>query len=92
MGFYLRPKAKAKPGRYRCVDCDAVVKKKKQAKETLSWQFWKNNEDLALKIFSTFFDTPEYKIEDGDFYSLFGSLKIDTIDNKFLLKQINKLY
>jgi len=54
--------------------------------------------DLALKIgvelkdlkittndntFLTFFDTPEYKFEERSFYSLFGSLKIDTIDNKF---------
>jgi len=54
--------------------------------------------DLALKIgvelkdlkittndnvFLTVFDTSEYRIEDGEFYSLFGSLKIDTIDNKF---------
>ena len=54
--------------------------------------------DLALKVgvelknlkitsndnvFLSFFDTSEYKIEDGEFYSLFGSLKIDTIDNKF---------
>mgnify|MGYP000946519727 CR=1 FL=1 len=34
-------------------------------------------------VFLTVFDTPEYKFEDGDFYSFFGSLKIDTIDNKF---------
>ncbi|AOR28576.1 patatin [Formosa sp. Hel1_33_131] len=54
--------------------------------------------DLALKIgvelkdlkittndnvFLSVFDTTEYRIEDGEFYSLFGSLKIDTIDNKF---------
>jgi NTE family protein len=54
--------------------------------------------DLALKVgvelkdlkiftndnvFLTFFDTPEYKFEDNDFYSIFGSLKFDTIDNKF---------
>ena len=54
--------------------------------------------DLALKVgielkdlkittndnvFSNFFDTSEYKIEDREFYSLFGALKIDTIDNKF---------
>jgi NTE family protein len=54
--------------------------------------------DLAIKIgvelkdlkittndnaFLTVFDTPEYKFEDGGFYSIFGSLKIDTIDNKF---------
>ena len=57
--------------------------------------------DLALKIgvelkdlkittndnvFLTYFDTSEYKIEDGEFYSLFGSLKIDLIDNKFFPK------
>ena len=56
------------------------------------------HKDLALKIgiefkdlkittndnvFSTFFNTSEYKIEDREFYSLFGSLKIDSIDNKF---------
>ena len=34
-------------------------------------------------VFLTVFDTPEYKFEDGYFYSFFGSLKIDTIDNKF---------
>ena len=54
--------------------------------------------DLALKVgielkdlkittndnvFSNFFDTSEYKIEDREFYSIFGSLKIDTVDNKF---------
>ena len=54
--------------------------------------------DLALKIgvelkdlkittndnvFLSTFETSEYRIEDGEFYSLFGSLKIDTIDNKF---------
>ena len=54
--------------------------------------------DLALKIgvelkdlkittndnvFLSVFDNSEYRIEDGEFYSLFGSLKIDTIDNKF---------
>ena len=54
--------------------------------------------DLALKVgielkdlkittndnvFSNFFDTSEYQIENEEFYSLFGSLKIDTIDNKF---------
>ena len=56
------------------------------------------HKDLAIKIgielkdlkittndnvFSTFFSTSEYKIEDREFYSLFGSLKIDSIDNKF---------
>ena len=54
--------------------------------------------DLALKIglefknlkittkdnsFLTVFDTTEYKFEDSNFFSGFGSLKIDTIDNKF---------
>ena len=34
-------------------------------------------------IFLNFFDTPKYKFEDEGFYSLFGSLKVDTIDNKF---------
>jgi hypothetical protein len=28
-----KSKAKAKPGRFRCTDCDAVVKKKKDACE-----------------------------------------------------------
>jgi len=56
------------------------------------------HKDLAIKIgielkdlkittkdnvFLTFFETSEYKIEDREFYSLFGSLKIDSIDNKF---------
>ena len=54
--------------------------------------------DLAVKIgtelknlkittndnaFLSVFDTPEYEFENGNFLSLFGSLKIDTIDNKF---------
>jgi len=34
-------------------------------------------------VFLSFFDTPKYKFEDEGFYSLFGSLKVDTIDNKF---------
>ena len=34
-------------------------------------------------VFLNFFDTPKYKFEDKGFYSLFGSLKVDTIDNKF---------
>lgn len=34
-------------------------------------------------VFLTVFDTSEYKFEDGQFYSFFGSLKIDTIDNKY---------
>ena len=46
----------------------------------------KKNQEKKLSIFFEFltvFDTPEYKFEDGGFYSIFGSLKIDTIDNKF---------
>jgi NTE family protein len=54
--------------------------------------------DLALKIglelknlkiatndnaFLSVFDTSEYKFEDSHFFSGFGTLKIDTIDNKF---------
>ncbi len=34
-------------------------------------------------VFLAVFDTPEYKFEDEGFYSFFGSLKVDTIDNKF---------
>ena len=34
-------------------------------------------------VFLNFFDTPKYKFEDDGFYSLLGSLKVDTIDNKF---------
>ncbi len=69
--------------------------------------------DLALKIgielkdlkittndnvFLTVFDTPEYKFEDGEYYSLFGSIKIDTIDNElfptsgFLFEGSSKFY
>ena len=55
--------------------------------------------DLALKIglefknlkitttdnsFLAIFDNAEYKFEDSNFFSGFGSLKIDTIDNKYL--------
>ena len=32
------------------------------------------------------FDTEEYTFEDSDFYSFFGALKFDTIDNKFFPK------
>ena len=54
--------------------------------------------DIALKIgvelkstkittnenaFMTAFATTEYTFEDSDFYSFFGALKYDTIDNKF---------
>ena len=69
--------------------------------------------DLALKIgielkdlkittndnvFLTVFDTPEYKFEDGEYYSLLGSIKIDTIDNElfptsgFLFEGSSKFY
>ena len=69
--------------------------------------------DLALKIgielkdlkittndnvFLTVFDTPEYKFEDGEYYSFFGSIKIDTIDNElfptggFLFEGSSKFY
>ena len=34
-------------------------------------------------VFLSVFESPEYKFIDGTFVSLFGSLKIDTIDNKF---------
>lgn len=49
-------------------------------------------------VFLTVFDTPEYKFEDGEYYSLFGSIKIDTIDNElfptsgFLFEGSSKFY